>query len=126
MDIGQIFVNLWQSTGFVQIDWRQIIMLFIGFVLMYLAIVKKFEPLLLVGIAFGMILTNLPGVTLFTPSVWQTSSKVDYLAVLQSGRLLDIFVRLLKPDMNLIRFVVYLSRRRQLSWRILRFVALSR
>ena len=56
-----------------------------------MAIVKKFEPLLLVGIAFGMILTNLPGVTLFTPEVWQTSGKVDYLAVLQSGRLLDIF-----------------------------------
>lgn len=91
MDIGQIFVNLWQSTGLIQVDWRQIIMLLIGFVLMYLAIVKKFEPLLLVGIAFGMILTNLPGVELFTPTIWQTSGKVDYLAVLQSGRLLDIF-----------------------------------
>ncbi|MBQ7652815.1 MAG: sodium ion-translocating decarboxylase subunit beta [Clostridia bacterium] len=91
MDIGQIFVNLWQSTGLIQVDWRQILMLLIGCVLMYLAIVKKFEPLLLVGIAFGMILTNLPGVTLFTPEVWQTSGKVDYLAVLQSGRLLDIF-----------------------------------
>jgi len=91
MDIGQIFVNLWQSTGLIQIDWRQIIMLLIGCVLMYLAIVKKFEPLLLVGIAFGMILTNLPGVELFTPTIWQTSGKVDYLAVLQSGRLLDIF-----------------------------------
>ena len=91
MNIGQIFVNLWESTGFVQIDWRQIVMLLIGCVLLYLAIAKKFEPLLLVGIAFGMILTNLPGVELFTPATWQTSGKVDYLAVLQTGRLLDIF-----------------------------------
>lgn len=89
MNIGEIFSNLWESTGFVSVDWRQLIMLLIAGVLFYLAIAKKFEPLLLVGIAFGMLLTNLPGVTLFTPSIW-TSGSVDYVAVLQSGRLLDI------------------------------------
>lgn len=91
MDFGQILKNLWQDTGLVNIQWQQIVMLAIGLVLLYLAIVKKFEPLLLVGIAFGVILTNLPGAELFTPSIWSTSGKVDYLAVLQSGRLLDIF-----------------------------------
>lgn len=91
MDFGQILKNLWQDTGLVNVEWQQIVMLAIGLVLLYLAIVKKFEPLLLVGIAFGVILTNLPGAELFTPSIWSTSGKVDYLAVLQSGRLLDIF-----------------------------------
>lgn len=91
MDFGQILKNLWQDTGLVNIQWQQIVMLAVGLVLLYLAIVKKFEPLLLVGIAFGVILTNLPGAELFTPSIWSTSGKVDYLAVLQSGRLLDIF-----------------------------------
>ena len=89
MNVGEIFSNLWESTGFVSIDWRQIVMLVIAGVLFYLAIAKKFEPLLLVGIAFGMLLTNLPGVTLFTPTLW-TSGQIDYVAVLQSGRFLDI------------------------------------
>lgn len=89
MNIGEVFSNLWESTGFVSIDWRQIVMLVIAAVLFYLAIAKKFEPLLLVGIAFGMLLTNLPGVTLFTPDIW-ISGEVDYLKVLQSGNLLDI------------------------------------
>jgi oxaloacetate decarboxylase beta subunit len=47
--------------GFATITWQQIVMLLIGCILLYLAIVKKYEPLLLVPIAFGMILANLPG-----------------------------------------------------------------
>ena len=43
------------------VDWRCAVMLLISFVLLFLAIVKKFEPLLLMPIAFGMLLTNLPG-----------------------------------------------------------------
>lgn len=89
MNIQEIFSNLWDSTGFVSIDWRQIVMLAIACVLLYLAIAKKFEPLLLVGIAFGMLLTNLPGVALYTPDLW-IQKHIDYVAVLQSGRLLDI------------------------------------
>jgi len=53
-----------QDTGFYLIatgDWKVLIMMVISFVLLYLAIVKKFEPLLLVPIAFGMLITNLPG-----------------------------------------------------------------
>ncbi|MBQ2142332.1 MAG: sodium ion-translocating decarboxylase subunit beta, partial [Alistipes sp.] len=46
-------------------DWRYGVMLLISFVLLYLAIVKKFEPLLLMPIAFGMLLTNLPGAGMF-------------------------------------------------------------
>lgn len=55
------------DTGFAMIaqNWKVIIMLLVSFVLMYLAIVKKFEPLLLLPIAFGMLLTNLPGAEMY-------------------------------------------------------------
>ena len=61
INFGNIFSNLYESMGFVQGDWRNYIMLLISFVLMYLAIVKKFEPMLLLPIAFGMFLINIPG-----------------------------------------------------------------
>lgn len=62
VDFGNIFVNLYESMGFVQCqDWQNYVMLLISFVLMYLAIVKKFEPMLLLPIAFGMFLINIPG-----------------------------------------------------------------
>ncbi len=62
VDFGEIFGNLYESMGFVQgTDWKNYVMLLISFVLMYLAIVKKFEPMLLLPIAFGMFLINIPG-----------------------------------------------------------------
>jgi oxaloacetate decarboxylase beta subunit len=51
---------LWQSTGLANLDWGQALMMGVGGVLIYLAIVKKFEPLLLVPIGFGAILSNIP------------------------------------------------------------------
>lgn len=53
-------VNLWESSGFTALTWQAGVMLIVGFVLVYLAVVKKFEPLLLLPIAFGVILANLP------------------------------------------------------------------
>ncbi len=53
-------INLWNNSGFMSLTWQSIIMLLISFVLIYLAIAKKFEPLLLLPIAFGMLLANLP------------------------------------------------------------------
>ena len=61
INFGEIFGNLYESMGFVQGDWQNYVMLLISFVLMYLAIVKKFEPMLLLPIAFGMSLINIPG-----------------------------------------------------------------
>lgn len=52
--------NLYENTGISQISWQMLIMWVIAFVLLYLAIYKKFEPLLLVPIAFGALLANLP------------------------------------------------------------------
>lgn len=69
-------------------DWRQLVMLVVSCVLLYLGIVKKFEPLLLVGIAFGMLLTNLPGAGVFHPELWGVD--VNYGTVLHDGGLLDL------------------------------------
>lgn len=69
-------------------DWRQLIMIGLACVLLYLGIVKKFEPLLLIGIAFGMLLTNLPGADMYHPEFWQ--GEVDFATVLKKGGLLDI------------------------------------
>ena len=55
-------VQLWESTGLAQILMPQVLMILIGFLLLYLAIKKGFEPLLLVPIGFGGILANIPGV----------------------------------------------------------------
>lgn len=52
--------KLWSNSGFAWLDLPHITMLVIGCVLIYLAVVKKFEPLILLPIAFGMILANLP------------------------------------------------------------------
>jgi len=52
--------TLWQSTGLANFEIGQIIMMLVGCGLLYLAIVKKFEPLLLMPIGFGAILTNIP------------------------------------------------------------------
>lgn len=63
----ETIMNFINQTGFVQLfsDPKTLIMLIIAFVLLYLAIAKQFEPLLLVPIAFGMLLTNLPGANVF-------------------------------------------------------------
>ena len=63
-------LNFLQSTGIAKLFenpdwWKTAIMFAIAFVLVYLAIVKKFEPLLLLPIAIGMLLTNLPGANMF-------------------------------------------------------------
>ncbi|MGI5900888.1 MAG: sodium ion-translocating decarboxylase subunit beta [Desulfitobacteriia bacterium] len=53
-------VTLWQSSGFVTLTWQAFVMILISFLLIYLAIVKKYEPLILLPIAFGVLLANLP------------------------------------------------------------------
>lgn len=53
--------NLWESSGLAQGGWQNYVMIAVSLILMYLAIVKKFEPLLLLPIAFGMFLINIPG-----------------------------------------------------------------
>ncbi len=52
--------KLWEDSGFVALTWQSLLMLFVACIFIYLAIAKKFEPLLLLPIAFGMLLANLP------------------------------------------------------------------
>lgn len=58
MDIG--FEAIWRSMGIANLGWGQILMMTVGGLLVYLAIVRKFEPLLLLPIGFGAILSNIP------------------------------------------------------------------
>ena len=91
--ILHIVSSLWQSSGLVGMSWRELVMLLLGFFLLYLAIAKKFEPLLLVPIAFGMLLTNLPGAGLYHPELWTADSVThtySYQRILNEGGLLDL------------------------------------
>ncbi|MEG1753849.1 MAG: sodium ion-translocating decarboxylase subunit beta, partial [Christensenella sp.] len=78
-----------QSTGFFNAsDWQQWVMIGIACLLLYLAIVKKFEPLLLLPIAFGMLLTNLPIAEMYHASLFVGGS-VDWANFQGSAGLLD-------------------------------------
>jgi len=74
-------IKIWQQSGFTAITWESLVMLIIGFTLIYLAIVKKFEPLLLLPIAFGVILANLPLANLMAepPSSGEPGGLLYYL-----------------------------------------------
>ena len=58
--MSHVIGNFLSSTGFAALTWQEVVMLVISVVLIYLAIAKGFEPLLLLPIGFGMLLTNLP------------------------------------------------------------------
>ena len=60
MGIIEAFGRMLAESGFAALSWREVVMLIVACVLLYLAIEKKFEPLLLLPIAFGMLLANLP------------------------------------------------------------------
>lgn len=102
MNVGETLKELWNTSGFANFTWQNVVMLLIAFVLLFLAIKKKFEPLLLVGIAFGILLTNLPvgnvSDSIFHADWWNGLSKVamdaeghiNYGYILQNGGLLDI------------------------------------
>ena len=104
INIGEVLLTLWESSGFSSIitgfsagGWQNLVMLAISCVLLYLAIVKQFEPLLLCGIAFGCLLSNLPGGGLYTPELWDAFMDSaspyyhSYGHVLSNGGLIDFF-----------------------------------
>lgn len=69
-------------------DWRNFVMLAVACLLMYLAIVKQFEPLLLLPIAFGMLLTNFPGANMFHEDLF-AGGQVHWSEFYAKGGLLD-------------------------------------
>lgn len=99
-------VEFLQTTGFYQLfanlgeNWRALVMIGISLVLLYLGIKKQFEPLLLVGIAFGMLLTNLTyfttGDAMYHSELWNefmdqgSQYYHSYGHILSNGGLLDI------------------------------------
>ena len=112
-EVFNLFVDtlkeIWQTSGlyalFQDDGWKSLIMIAISFVFMYLAIAKQFEPLLLLPIAFGMFLTNLPLINLddamYHPELFdyvyeyaEDGSVIDhyinYGQILKKGGLLDI------------------------------------
>ena len=92
--IAETMTSIWESSGFAMMfdDPRQLIMIIAACALLYLGLVKKFEPLLLVGIAFGMLLTNLPGSNVYHPELWDgvMNHTKTYADVFAEGGLLDI------------------------------------
>ena len=104
INVGEVLLNLWNSSGFAALStgfmdggWQNLVMLIIACVLLYLGIVKQFEPLLMVGIAFGCLLTNLPMGGLYHDELWQAfmdptnAAYHSYGAIMRAGGLLDIF-----------------------------------
>ena len=77
--------KIWATSGFANITWQQLLMIAISGVLIYLAIVKKFEPLLLLPIAFGMLLANLPLADLMVEEVAGSGQPGGVLSYLYLG-----------------------------------------
>ena len=105
--ILEILGNLGSTTGIAQLfAWNSsaelldnliaclgpVVMIAIACLLLFLGIKKQFEPLLLVGIAFGMLLSNLPGSGLYHPELWDgyIAGTVDLTTIFHEGGLLDI------------------------------------
>ena len=117
INVGEILLNLWNDSGFAAIfsgfnagGWQNLVMIAIACVLLYLGIVKQFEPLLLVGIAFGCLLSNLPSAGLYNQDLWnayineapyqvldelgnvvKTIDEIHFTDIIHYGGLLDIF-----------------------------------
>ena len=101
MNIGETLLKLWNESGFNTIisqflsngGWQSLVMIVIACVMFYLGIVKKFEPLLMVGLAAGCLLTNLPGANLYHSELWTAfmAGEIGYGDILHDGGLLDIF-----------------------------------
>lgn len=80
--------DLWTTSGLAAMQWQNWLMIGISFVLIYLAIVRGFEPLLLLPIAFGMFLTNLPMTEMFHMDFF-VNKEIDFGQVMKNGGLLD-------------------------------------
>ena len=101
MNVGEILLKLWSDSGFYAIfagftaenGWQSLVMICIACVMFYLGIVKKFEPLLMIGLAAGCLLTNLPGGELYHPELWTAfmNGELGYGTIMHDGGLLDIF-----------------------------------
>ena len=89
-------LEFFEQMGFINMTYQQGIMLLLSFFLLYLAIKKQYEPLLLLPIAFGMLLTNLPGAGMYHSELWtafldaNSPAYHSYGTIMREGGLLDI------------------------------------
>ena len=92
-----VLMDLWSNSGFATMTWQQGAMIVVSFVLLWLAIHKKFEPLLLLPIAFGMLLTNLPwpGGGVFHPEWFE--GEINWAAI--GGNYIDEMGRHIEPGL---------------------------
>ncbi len=82
--------TLIQNCGFTSLSFGQALMILVSFVLMYLAIGRGFEPLLLLPIAFGMFLTNIPNANLYHTLIFiNETGHIDWSLLAETGGLLD-------------------------------------
>ena len=101
MNVAEILLKLWEDSGFNAIisgflatnGWQSLVMIAIACGMFYLGIVKKFEPLLMIGLAAGCLLTNLPGSELYHGELWTAfmNGEMGYGQIMHDGGLLDIF-----------------------------------
>lgn len=95
LEIGTSITDFCKSMGVVKLfegdGWKNLIMIAVGCLLLYLAIVKKYEPLLLLPIAFGMVLTNLPDSNMYHPELFalSTGDHVNWALFSEGAGLLD-------------------------------------
>ena len=89
---GDTIIDFLKQTGFYELfaggKYKSLVMILVSFVLMFLAIVKKFEPLLLLPIAFGMLLTNIPGAGMFHEELF-SGGHVHWGELAESAGLID-------------------------------------
>ena len=90
--ILESLVKFAETSGFgaffAEGGWKYVVMIALACFLLYLAIKKQFEPLLLLPIAFGMLLTNLPGADMFHPTLFD-EGQIDWYDLYKTGGLLD-------------------------------------
>ncbi|MBE6871263.1 MAG: sodium ion-translocating decarboxylase subunit beta [Ruminococcaceae bacterium] len=96
MNIIDSIVNFAMQSGLAKVietvDWRSMVMVLVSFLLLYLAIVKQFEPLLLLPIAFGMMLANLPGADLIHMEFFSGDQPLSAMMkqIIDKGGILDL------------------------------------
>lgn len=73
------FMDMLHNTGFALIDWKNCVMILISFILLYLAIAKEYQPLLLVPIGFGILVGNIPFPEGHEIGVYETGSVLNFL-----------------------------------------------
>jgi len=108
--------TLWQSTGIAGLTWGSVAMLATGLVLIYLAIVHKFEPLLLLPIGFGAMLANIPltglnesgGLLYYVYEVGVSTGVFPLLIFLGVGAMTDFSALLANPRMLLLGLLLSL------------------